>query len=359
MSTHLPEAAMMEEYCRERPGQTMAGLDFLDLDQSHRLSLEHLTQGANGCLYEEQEHHSGGDTLPVHLRSWRKFYLNKVKDFDAVQSLLEAMKRFYPTPGVTATKGIREAKEWFTKKSEKLKDPAAALEAMTEYFNNLADQLEELDSDDGVTNADDALVGAVKADRDNFECTVPGYTMYINAREPRVDHGYTCGQLTRQVLVHNPNGDKQKDWILRQSTAWQSCFFGMRKCRKLKALQSFNEVIRRNTEKKIWKGSQLRVLWDMYFSKRDYLREQVKQLAARNMGITAERLLSSIDRQDEARKMGKVGACLYAWSKGEPFNGRKLPGTIDQPEWAVIWDAYRAKKAELQEAEAQLEALKE
>ena len=115
-------------------------------------------------------------------------------------------------------------------------------------------------------------------------------------------------------------------------------------------------MIREKTEKKVYKGSQLRVLWDMYFTRRDYLREQVKQLAARNMGVTAERLLSAIARQCEAKKIGKVGACLYHWSKDEPFNGRKLPGKVDGPEWSVIWDAYKAKKAELQEDEARLKA---
>ena len=358
MSCHLPEAAMMDEYCQERPGQTMAGLDFLDIHPHYRLILEGLIPGRGGSLFDEQDNHAGGDSLPVHLRMQRKFYMNKTKDFGGVQTLLEAMFRIYPTDGFTTTRGLKEARTWFLKKADKLEDPALALEAMTEYFTTLADQLEELEPGDGMTNTDDAIIGAVDADRWNYEDTVPGYTMYINARREREGDGAGCGVTTRQVLVHSPSGDVEKDWILRQPVHWQTCFFGIRKCRKLSALQNFNQLIRKNTEKKLWNGAQLRVLWDTYFGKRDYLRNQVKQLAAKNMGVTAARLVSSIDRQDDARKIGKVGACLYAWSKDEPFNGRKLPGEISQPEWAVIWDAYRTKKTELLEGVAQLQALR-
>ena len=50
MSHFLPEAAEMQEYCDERPGQTMAGLEFLDLHPHYRIALECLVQSPNGNL---------------------------------------------------------------------------------------------------------------------------------------------------------------------------------------------------------------------------------------------------------------------------------------------------------------------
>ena len=347
MSHFLPEAVEMAEYCEERPGNTIAGLEFLDQHPEYRLSLECLTQSSNGNLFEEQENHAGGDSLPVHIRKERRFYLNKTKDFSGVQTLLELMVCLYQVPGYTATVGIKEARRWFLKRCETLGEPSLALEAMTEYFETLIEGLEVLEPGDGMTNIDDCIVGAVKPDRWDFECTVPGYTMYINARTERED-GTGCGVTTRQVLVHTPRGDVEKDWIQRQPIKWQNLFFDMRKCRKLEDLPAFNAVIREKTEKKVYKGGQLRVLWDMYFIRRDYLRKQQVQRTSLNMGECATKLIASIERQvDRVHLARKVAPCLYAWSKGEEFMQKTLPGQMTKAEWSVVWDVYKGKKESL------------
>jgi hypothetical protein len=347
MSAFLPEAVEMAEYCEERPGNTFAGLEFLDLHPHYRISLECLTQSSNGNLFEEQENYAGGDSLPVHLRKERGFYLNKTKDFSGVQSLLEVMKGLYATPGYTATAGIYEARRWFLKRCETLGDASLALEAMSEYFKTLVDQLEELEPGDGMTYIEECVVGAVQADRDVFECTVPGYTMYINARLERDEDG-GCGVTTRQVLVHTSCGDVERDWIQRQPSKWRHLFFDMRKCKKLADLPFFNSVIREKTEKKVYKGAQLRVLWDTYFGRRDYLREIQKNAAALNMGECATKLIASIERQvDRVHLARKVAPCLYAWFKGEEFMKKTLPGQMTKAEWSVVWDRYKEKKQAL------------
>lgn len=347
MSVFLAEAAEMAEYCNDRPGNTIAGLEFLDLNPQYRLALEGLIQSSNGNLFEEQENYTGGDSLPVHLRKERRFYLNQTKDFIGVQRLLEAMTRLYAVPGFTATAGIIEARRWFLKRCEALGSPSAGLEAMTEYFLVLLDDLPELQSGDGITNLNDREVGVTNIGRDeNHELVARGYTMYVNSDVPQGDEEFvSCGSTTRQVLAHTPFGDVEKDWIQRQSVKWQNLWFDMRKCVKLKDLLFFNEVIRHKTETKVYKGAQLRVLWDMYFVKRDYLRKQVKRLASLSMGECASKLIASIERQIDARHMGRmVGPCLYAWSHGDEFMNKTLPGVITQAEWSVVWDVYKGKK---------------
>lgn len=343
----LNEAALMAEYCEERPGNTLAGLEFLDLNPQYRLALEGLVESPNGNLFEEQDNYTGGDSLPVHLRKERRFYLNKTRDFTGVQRLLEAMSRLYAVPGFTVTACLKEARRWFLERCETLGSPSAGLEAMTEYFLVLLDDLPELEPGDGMTNLNDREIGVANIGRDdNYELVARGYTMYVNTDIPQGDEEFiACGSTTRQVLAHTPNGDLEKDWVQRQSVKWQNLFFDMRKCAKLKDLPVFNEVIREKVESKVYMGAQVRVLWDMYFIKREYLRKQAKRLALLNMSECATKLIASIERQVDCVHMGRmVGPCLYAWSHGEEFMNKSLPGVMTKAEWSVVWDVYKGKK---------------
>jgi len=334
----LQEAVLMAEYCDERPGQTMAGLEFLDAHQYYRLTLDSLTQSRSGRLFEEQENYTGGDSLPVHLRKERSFYLRKTKDFSGVQALLEAMSRVFGVPGHTSSVGLRVARRSFMKRCVVPEDGSDLLGAMADYFINLADALPELDVDDGVVNLGDREVGVKDLDFSQDLPTYHNYTMYLNTRVPQGDEEFVaCGATTRQVLVHAPNADIEKDWIERQGVTFQSFFLSMRKCKDLETFGKFHAIIREKSEQKVWRGKQLRVLWGMYFTLR----------STKRMGKCATRLANSIKRQNDASKIGRVGACLYAWSQGDSFCGKRLPGEISVIEWAVIWDLYRAKKEEL------------
>jgi hypothetical protein len=89
--------------------------------------------------------------------------------------------------------------------------------------------------------------------------------------------------------------------------------------------------------------SQWTILWDTYRIRRDYLRRRREHAASQHLGATASKLVRRIHRVSSRSELGYVGKRLYESMKG----AITLPGPVSRPEWGVIFDAYRERKAAL------------
>lgn len=340
--SHLYEAWLMQQHCNERPGNTIAGIEYLDSHPEHRILLENLLQSRGGALYEDTPNYTGGDSLPIHLSRERTFYLRHTKCFEGAQTLLTAMKSLYGTPGPSTTAGLKEARRWFLKKAKVLDDPCKALVAMTEYFEGLVGQLPELDGFYGMTELEDEVI-----EDDPRPTDLANFRVGPSNNEDEHEVQYSCSNLLRQELIHMPGSAKKDDWVTRQPKAWRQLFFGTRKADSLKKLPRYCAAIRKHQEDKTMTKAQINVLWSAYLTRRDYLRQRQISHTSQILGEYATKLIEAVNRQTEIKKLGRMGAAFFNWSKGEAFNGRKLPKPVTKEEWAVIWNAYNAHKAQL------------
>lgn len=353
----LPEAIAMKEWCDERPGQTMAAIDFMDSHPEYRLVLESLIERQGGALFEEVPDYTSGASLPFHLRCERAYYLRRTGgEFNLVQNLLQAIGLVYGDGGATTTAGLKEARRWFESKAKSLDgDYVTAAFSMTEYFRQLASSLPELtDEEFDVMNLGSAEVFS-QTGLDGVESI--GFAMYENPADKPLPEG--CGVSTRFACVHSPGADIKRDWVLRQPKTFRIPFFCIRKASKLAELKKWCAILRQHGEKKTLNSKQLTVLWDVYKSKRDYLRKQTLALGERSLGDLAKKLIESLERIDDPKLIGRAGACFYNWSKGHKFNGKPCPGKLNAREWAVIWDRYRTHKEHLIAAEQELKQMVE
>ena len=135
--------------------------------------------------------------------------------------------------------------------------------------------------------------------------------------------------------------DDEPDWIERQPRAWRRLHQQIKHA-SASDLSDLKTRLLKESEGP-WNHDQLEVLWDTYRMRRDYLRSRRPRPSIPKLNPTARKLIRRIERSRSKPEIAWVGMNLYKAMQGE----MRLPGAVSESEWSAVFDAYRARKAQI------------
>ncbi len=330
MCAYLEEAAQLAAAVPQNRCPTTDAIDYLDAHPNLRLALEDTWSDPRGRVYREVPA-DRRSRWPVHLSKAFRSLLRISRQPEQVFQLLDLLHALDASPEVVrmTLAGCRRRK---------------SLQQALTYYAKLNDELAEVTRD---RPAEEVSLGTLeprcrpRLSRDEV-ATGPWYlpdSVIEAATEDR------SPPYWRPQLIHDPNshGDCEIAWMTRQPRAFRRLYQTLKHAEAsgLPALKT--RLLELSATSSGPSESQMKVLWDAYRLRRDRLRRREEERVAHKLGSTARALINRIQRVRSKPEAAWVGLNLHRSMKGEV----QLPGPVTQPEWAVVFAAYRSHKADV------------
>lgn len=327
MSEYLREAALLAAEVPRNRCPATDSLQVLDTHPEIRLVLEDTWSDNQGRVYREVPAEKVS-RWPTHLAKTFRSFLRISKQPEQVFRILDLLHQ------IDADKAVVRMTLTACRRRKSL-EPAIA------YYETLASELEAITHD---RRAEEFLLGThdVRC-RPRLTCGQAKVGTWYLSDEFTDPEERALSPSYRAELLHDPSSSsiEEQDWITRQPKDWQRLHSNITHAQASDLPDLKDQLL--TASKGPWSHDQLEVLWDTYRIRRDYLWSRRPRPLFPKLSPVARKLIQRIKRSRSRPEITWVGMNLYKAMHGELH----LPGTVSEPEWSIVFDAYRARKAQV------------